>query len=259
MNGKMRTVVLATVCGLLAPLDSHAADVTIAVISLVGDRINLESRNTIDMKRTREERPIPGGMFDKVVLIAAGEVLQKREPKFDVLLMPVTDESLYRIQDTVTDPQEQIRAILGPIQATLKERGVAEVLLITKVWAPAYISVQRRWKAADQGGLFLHGIGFFTDNQIPMKEVRGGEDVHHADGVLVPYTYIKMTLVDPQTLQVIKERTAIQAEAAAIPSGSDMFNAWDAMDAKAKLNSLTEMLRIDVLQNLPLLLSAENH
>lgn len=186
-----------------------------AVLSLAGDSLALHVYRHQVGSRTdsspREVNAVDDPVFDQMAIIAARTTLLRLRPGARLRLMMTQDRELYRAQNDMfehPDKQQENREFLKTL---LKEQGVTHALVITKFRGNAELKLLN----TTEGSGYLEGLGFYVDDMI---ETRNTSDQTYSRGMLAPFAYVRVRLVDALTLNVIAEGTAKQSAVIVRPS-----------------------------------------
>lgn len=123
------------------------------------------------------------------------------------------------------------------MKTLLKEQGVTHALVISKLRGNAELKLLN----TTEGSGYLEGLGFYVDDMI---ETRNTKDQTFSRGMLAPFAYVRVRLVDAQTLNVIAEGSAKQSTIIARPSaessGMETFLKMTGTDKVKHLRSALE-------------------
>lgn len=221
----------------------------VAVTSLVGDAINITSRReragTNIGSNTTTPIKMPGPLLDLTLLKAAQEALEKTLPAASIAALKVPEAG------SSTDPAQVYadgKVVAGNVLVdALRQQGFTHLLTVTRHRSANGV------RTAD-GILFgqglLEGLGFYIDPTISVQRVGTTERV---EGVIAPYFYAELRLVDLNALDVRAVQTIAASStvgAARNPSGTD---AWGALTAEEKMTALQRLIRRHVGEAVPLL------
>jgi hypothetical protein len=222
------------------PSIGHAADSaprTYAVISLVGDKINVVGhRATVGstMDRNRQgAMAVQGHALDDMAVLAASDTIGRFDPRASIVMLSSSDPALYELQDEIFEPQPRSRALLASaIKDPIQGQHATHLVLIRKHRGDAALRLQMQYVGSGK----IEGIGFYVDPTLPVKYLETNET---GAGFLAAYAYIKVTLVDANTMAVIREQTV--QESATMLTGKS-FNPLDALTPAHKTAALRSVI-----------------
>ncbi len=245
-----RRLVLAGV-GLLAPLGAAAEGKrSYAVISLIGDELNIVSyersiRSHVDSNR-RESLPTGDVVFDRTVLATAGAELKKVDASAQVALFMPRAPELFKGHDRFFDGSKA--TLPNAIGAELQAQGITHLVLFTKHRGEA---MARGAFGRNMAHGKLEGLGFYIDRSPTMRDLETNE---RSQGFLAPYVYVRASLIDLADGKVLQSRLLIATQMTLASASKDRHHPWEAMDAKQKVDTLSEMLEDQVREAVPALL-----
>ncbi len=218
---------------MFASLNAHAETSirSVAVLSLAGNSLALHVQRHQVGSRTDsapvEVRPIVDPVFDQVAIIAARSSLLKLLPDAKLNLMTTQDKGLYSAQNDLFEHPEQHVDDREYLKTLLKEQGVSHAIVISKFRGVAAIKLVD----ATVGSGALEGLGFYVDDMI---ETLNRRDDTRSRGMVAPFAYVRVRLVEAESLKVVGEGTAKQSFVIAHPSadssGMDTFNKMTGAD-----------------------------
>jgi hypothetical protein len=105
-----------------------------------------------------------------------------------------------------------------------------------------------------QGSGKVDGLGFYMDNQV---EVTNLETLNNASGVLVPFAYIKLRLINAATMAVEREVTVTKSTTVTYAPGADRaVRTWQALTPKEKMDYMNAVMSAAVAEGIDKLLGA---
>lgn len=246
---------LALLLGVL-PAAAHtpATQPSYAILSLAGNALTVHGeRQQVGLRVSGQSAtvfPIQEPVFDTAALTAADAVLKKLVPGTTPVLMMSSDAGLYQAQNGMFDApgaNEENRAYL---RSLLKERGVSRLLLVTRLRENARFNLTN----GHAGSGTLEGLGFFIDE---MFETRNTETNEHSIGMVVPFAYVKVRLLDADTLAVLGEANATVSRIIVRPAASATADAvWQSLSGAEKTTHLRQLLGCAMQSTVPQLLGA---
>lgn len=214
----------------------------IAVLALVGDSITIDeyrmSTGSNVTEPTRQRVPIPQPVFDYAALLSAQQVLNAIYPSAQVsTLAPPRPGSGTDPARLISDGKvDQGNALI----AALRKGGYNQLVVIGKLRAPARFKLHE----TTVGSGHVSGMGFYIDRDLKVERVASAGSTR---GFLAPYAYVKVLLVDLETLAVAKDR---QVQKSRIEGTFDQtsLNPWDALSAERKSQLLNELVTAAVAE-----------
>ena len=220
----------------------------VAVTSLIGDVI------TVDIYRKRvgtmidsnlqEKLPVPTAVLDELALKTASDAVTKALPSASTATLSVAAPG------SDLDPAQFL--VDGRIAAShrlavaLRDAGFTHLLVITKQRAQARL----KFASSSVGSGYLEGIGFYIDNSLNTIRVDTQEK---SRGMIAPYVYIKLALVDLASLQQIREQVINDSTTRSAAGHAEALDAWGAVTPEEKVSLLQELIRENVSAAIPLL------
>jgi hypothetical protein len=235
--------VLAVLAILLscAALDAHAQ--RYAVISLIGDRMQLAFARGVDGQPVdRIERryiPLDDSSIDRAALLAANEQVKKLRPGADPVLLQAFERSYFDVSAGTGAIVEWIRELVK----NQKGAKVTHAIILTKLQYEGVPAVQK----AFVGGGTLEGVGFFVGREAAPP---GMNPELPGPGFLAPFAYFRVSLVDLATGQVVREEKGL-ASTMLSATATDTGNPWDTLSGQQKLEKLMELVRTELAIAMP--------
>lgn len=204
---------------------------SIAVLSLAGNSLALHVQRHQVGSRTDnapvEVRPMEDPVLDQVAIIAARTSLLRMLPNAKLNLMTTQDKGLYSAQNDLFEHPEQHVEDREYLKTLLKEQGVSHAIVISKFRSVAAIKLVD----ATVGTGALEGLGFYVDDMI--QTLNKGDDTS-SRGMVAPFAYVRVRLVEADSLKVVGQGTAKQSFVIVRPSadssGMDTFNKMTGAD-----------------------------
>jgi hypothetical protein len=238
----MRSIlaVLAVLLSFMA-LDAYAQ--RYAVISLIGDRMQLAYSRSVDGQPVdRIERryiPLDDSSIDRATLLAANEQIKQLKPGSDPVLLQAFERSYFDANAGTSTIVEWIRQLVK----NQKGAKVTHAIIITKMQYEGVPAVQK----AFVGGGTLEGVGFFVGREA----APAGMDPNSAGpGFLAPFAYFRVSLVDLTTGQLVREEKGL-ASTMLSATATDTGNPWDTLSGGQKLEKLMELVRKELAFVMP--------
>jgi len=223
---------------------------SIAVLSLAGNSLALHAERHQVGSRTEnapiEVLPVEDPVFDQVAIIAARAKLTKLLPQVKLSLMTTQDKGLYSAQNDMFEHPEQHVEDREYLRSLLKEQGVSHAIVISKFRSVAAI------KLIDTtvGSGALEGLGFYVDDMI--NTINRGDNTS-SRGMVAPFAYVRVRLVEADSLRVVGQGTAKQSFVIVRPSadssGMDTFNKMTGADKVRNVRTALEYAMDAALPN----------
>jgi len=135
--------------------------------------------------------------------------------------MTTQDKGLYSAQNEMFEYPERHAEDREYLKSLLREQGVSHAIVISKFRSVAAIKLVD----ATVGSGALEGLGFYVDDMINMLN---RSDSTSSRGMVAPFAYVRVRLVEADSLKVVGEGTAKQSFIIARPSadstGMETFN-----------------------------------
>ncbi len=240
MDGIKRLLCLAGFALLCVASSGYAADSaprTYAVISLIGDKINIVGhRATVGstMDRNRQgAMAVQGRALDDTTVAAASDAIGRFDPRASIVMLASNDPTLYELQDELFEPQARSRALLtSAIRDPIQGQHATHLILIRKHRGDAAMRMQVQFVGSGK----IEGVGFYVD---PILRTRNLETNEMGAGFLATFAYINVTLVDANTMAIIREQTV--EESATMLTGKSL-NPLDALTPAQKTAALRSVI-----------------
>lgn len=253
----MKKTLLAA--ALLLATAVHAADAPrkYGILSLVGDSISTvtyvpEIGSRLDTNDKLVYSLGDNTLFDEAAIRTASAALQQIAPDAGRFLMLSTDAELHNVQNGMFDNPEANQVNREFLKSLWKGKDLTHLILITKYRTEAELKFMNESLGTGK----IEGLGFYMDNRVELTSHDGKKNTHESSkGVLMPFAYIKLRLINPETLEVEREVRLKQSEMVTYAQGTDQaVRTWQALTAKEKTQYLDHLLREAVTEGVPRLL-----
>jgi hypothetical protein len=222
-----------------ATANAKAAPRSYAVLSLVGNAIHIYTvRPEVGTRTEGESRhvlAIAEQVFDTAALHAANAAIKQVQPDAKVVLMMTQDAGLYAAQNAMFEAPGANQDNRNYLIGLLKERAVSHLVLVTTQRDHAYFKLTN----GSAGTGLLEGLGFYIDDTTHFRNTKTFDS---SRGMLGPFAYIRMRLLDATTLALVKEvkatRSSIVTKPSSEPSAMEMWTSLKTADKISHLNSL---------------------
>ncbi len=219
----------------------------IAITSLVGDVLTVtayrEATGT-NLGNSSTYLKMPGPLLDIAVLKVAQEAVAKAVPGATVfpLKVPVAGSNVDPAAIVVDD-----KVVAGNVLVdALQKQGFTHLLMATKY---RHVSAIRLTSGAVTFRGQLEGLGFYVDPILKVQNTRTGE---LSEGIVAPYLYIQLRLVDLGTLDVRTQSITANSTAGASQNKTGM-DAWGALTPEEKIRAAESLIKEYVTQAVPAL------
>jgi hypothetical protein len=229
----------------------QAASRRYAVLSLLADQLDLvyaqETTGSMLDRNRRESFEAGAGAFDRYALQAVHAAVQRIEAGTQVtmLALPTTSRQYNEPDGIFTVP---VVSLPGNVVDALIAAQATHLILLTKLRGAARIPLVEQ----TTGMGTVRGVGFYVDRNLALRRVDTGE---LTTGVLAPFAYVRLSLVDVQNGQLARDRS-IRAMRAYTPAGRPVAvpDPWELLSAREKAEALKTLLEQELAREVPLLL-----
>lgn len=223
-----------------------------AVLSLVGDKLTLLAQRHQVGSRTesqpKQETELEDQVFDQAAVVAARASLLTAVPGAKPLLMMTQDKALYRAQNAMFEQPEGYQEDRDYLRSLLAQQGATHLVLVSKHRSQAELKMYN----SVESGAWFEGLGFYIDDVTVTRNMNTSTS---AKGMVVPYAYVKIRLLDARDLRVLGESVAKASQIYAPPSDEPAGMAtFAAMSVAEKTGQIRKMLERAVGEALPPLL-----
>lgn len=230
----------AAVCSWSAMAQAPAAP-KIAITSLVGDSVMVSSyreSSGSNLANASTFLKMPGPMLDLAVLKTAQDAVEKAAPGATVFALKVpvagsdVDPAAVVVDGKVASPNVLVDA--------LRQQGFTQLLTVTKLRNNNIVSLAGGRINTGRGP--LEGLGFYIDPTARVQNTVSGE---LSEGIVAPFAYLQLRLVDLATMEVRTQTLTVNTVAAAAQNktGAD---AWGSLTALEKINALEGLIKRNV-------------
>jgi hypothetical protein len=215
---------------------------TVTYVPDIGTKINPNDKQVYPM--------LANTTFDETAIRSASAAVKQEEPGATPFLMLSTDAELHQMQNAMFDDPAANQGNRDYLKSLWKDKGITHLILVSKYRADAELKFMQQ----SEGKGKLEGLGFYMDNEARVTSFRDAGN-HSSQGVLMPYAYIKLRLVDAETLEVQREVRQKQSQLVTYaPDANRAVRTWDALTPKQKVDYLDELVRQAVVEAMPKLL-----
>lgn len=234
------TAVLALAFCFSASVRAADAGASYAILSLAGDAISTVAFNpttgtNMDANR-RHILELHNAVLDVAAVESANTALKAAWPGVKTALLVTQDTDLYKAQNDMFDAPDANKDNREFLKSLLTKRAVNYLVLITKFNAPTEI----KFNDMHIGSGNLNGLGFYVDS---VTSVRNLDTLEAGTGFLASFAYLKIRLIDAQTLAVVGEVNEKQTSLVGNNNrGETGFRAWDLLTGKEKIELLQTLV-----------------
>jgi hypothetical protein len=224
-----------------------------AALSLVGNKIEVfGARPEIGSSLSQNRRlslDDAEGTLDRYVLQTIDRVLRSSQgPTTSLTMLAVPGSVLYDQPERAFDGRQV--ALPGAVVDALIASRASQLLLLTKLRGNARVPLYD----TSAGVGTVQGIGFYVDNDIRLVLRDTGST---APGLLAPFVYVKLSLVDVQSGRVVREELVREMQTYATASSPNASVPWDILSAQEKIDALRKLIDRSVGDAVGKLLRAE--
>jgi hypothetical protein len=254
----MKNFLLAAALLLAGAAHASEAPRKYGILSLTGDAFSVvtyvpETGSRLDTNDKQRYSLAGNTVFDEAAIRAASAALQQAQPQAERFLMLTTDAELHKTQNTMFDDPGANQANRDYLKTLWKDKGVTHVILVSSYRADAELKYSN-----ESGGTGkIEGLGFYMDNRVEITSHSVKDDQHQdTQGVLMPFAYVKLRLLNADTLGVEREVRLRKSQLVtyAQNAGERAVRTWGALSAKDKVDYLDRLLREAVTEGVPRLL-----
>jgi hypothetical protein len=214
---------------------------TYAIVPLIGDQFSVVSRRSdVGTRLDPNERtvlPVPDPVFDRVAATAVEKALNDARPGTPVLRALIRDPRLFALQDKLLTESAESHDMRIALHDLLAKAGATDLILVTKQRGePTFDVITGKLSA----GGWLSGIGFYIDNE---RRMYNTEHRMTGEGFLAPYAYLTVSLLDMDSMRVVKAKQGLQTTMALPQDKQAAAHSWDAMSAKEKVDALEYVIK----------------
>lgn len=247
----MPRLALLLCCVCLMPLaearqTGTPAPASISVLSLIGDRLEIVSRDlntgTRISRNLRNPVALDNPVFDASAVLTASKAIRKVLPAAEVVQLSTRSPVLFEKQRTLFDIRDGSLSMPDAIRDAVKAQGATHFLLIAKHRAdPDFKFVGGTVDGRDEE---LEGLGFYLDGTQQMQTFDNNHQrVAVGRGFIAPYAHVSVTLVDYPSGRVLGRKFVTEnLLAGSGRTGGDINEPWLAMTSAEKVKWLNYLI-----------------
>ena len=214
---------------------------TVTYVTDIGTKINPNDKHIYSLLNNTE--------FDETAIRAASAALKKAEADANPFLMLSTDAELHQMQNAMFDDPATNQANRDYLKSLWKDKGITHLILVTKYRADA----EMKFIQQSEGSGKIEGLGFYMDNQVHVVS-HNAKNIS-TQGVLMPFAYVRLRLIDAETLTIEREVRQKQSQLVTYaPDADRAVRTWDALTPKQKMDYLNALMQEAVSEGVPKLL-----
>lgn len=220
----------------------------IAISSLVGDTLTVSvyrAATGSNLSNPSNILKMPGPLLDIAVLKAAQEALGKAAPDATVFPLKVA------VAGSNVDPTAVVaddKVVAGNVLVdALRQQGFTHLVTATKYRHNNVVRLAYGGPSTGRGQ--LEGMGFYVDPSLRVQDTSTGE---RSEGIVAPYLYIQLRLVDLATMEVRTQGITANSVAGAAQNKTGM-DAWGALTAEEKMREAESLIKVNVARAVPAL------
>jgi len=226
---------------------------TIAILSLVGDRLTIVSPakqigSHLDQNQYQVVKLAETG-FDDSAVRSAHAVITRARP--DVTLAPfrARDPELYALRDAWLDADSvNVRALIALVAGSLPPDPDARLLLIAPYKAEIQLKTERQYRGSGK----VAGLGFYLDSTTRMERP---DTLESGIGFLGVFANFQLLLIDLRTSAVEAHERIVAGSTFPAAMAPDR-TPWNALDSARKSAELGALMDQEIERVLPRMLRA---
>jgi hypothetical protein len=232
-----------------APANIVAKLTTVGVFALLGDAIqavaSTDAPGATRIERSARDTLVAKNIgFDNIVLREVTAALEKSHPQAKLNMYRATKPMRMDEQSTVANGAGRGELPAWMVQAVGTDK-LSHIVLVTPARGDTNIRIDEN---ASIGRGTLQGVGFCIDTHYHLQNRSTGAI---SDGLLAPYIYIKLSLMDTQSAQVLRVFDVRDAQGLASRKQHAKSDPWTYLDNDSKVKVLRDMLADNVKRAMP--------
>jgi hypothetical protein len=173
------------------------------------------------------------GAIDQLVFQVVERTLQREQPGTSASMLALPGSVLFDKPERLFDGRQI--ALPGTVVDAIDAIRATHLIVLTK-WRDA---VRAPLQDGTVGVGNVRGLGFYVDSDIRVVMRESG---HIGSGLLAPFVYVRMTLVDAQNGDVIREETVRSMQTYSTASNPKAVIPWDVLSAQEKIEALQQLI-----------------
>jgi hypothetical protein len=238
---RVSTAIALLILSLAEPAHAATEARSYAVLSLVGDRLLIVSREMATGSRIDTNKrvfvDVPAPDLDRAMLGAVQVAVKIQAPSAQVVMLETRDPAIFAAQNKTVDESGSGADLLPAVREMAVASKATHLILVTKQRHEAML----RLRDGHIGSGWLEGVGFYVDRTKRLHNSRGEGYV----GFLAPFTYFRISIIELASGKVLAQ----EAVYASTTTGSQSVqHPWDALTAQQKVSRLQSMLRTEAMR-----------
>jgi hypothetical protein len=240
---------LAVVFLLLVSTAASAEERRYAVLSMIGDQIELVSDRAVTgsgiPQSARQTVKIADSALDRFVVRAVDRVARSRSIP-DMKMMAARDPALFALQEETADASDGIVRMLPVLKTLTDPLQVTHLIVVSRYRHDALI----RMYETSVGHGKLSGIGFYIDHNMTLRDRDSGQTYV---GYLATYAYLRVSLVDLAAQSVMKDETVLGSYVHTA-SPERVVHPWESASESEKTRMIQRVLQRELERVVPAML-----
>jgi len=199
-------------------------------IEVVGARAEVGSRLSQNSRRWADDAE---STMDRYVLQAVERAVRTQDRGATVAMLALPGSPLYDRPERAFDGRQV--ALPGAVVDALIAQRASHLLLLTKLRGDAALPLYD----TTTGVGTVSGIGFYVDPDLRLRNLESGQASY---GVLAPFVYVRLSLVDVQAGEVAREEQVRAMRAYATHHNPRADGPWNVLDPAEKIEALRKMI-----------------
>jgi hypothetical protein len=250
---KIRSLFLALCAYLSLSMAHAAAPRKYAVLSLVGDSITVltytQAVGSHIAPLNRQQLDLNSIALDDYSSKAIAHFINKQEPEASVQSLLTTDAPLRKAQNAMFEEADKNAELRARMASVWQGSDATHIIVVTRHRSDLEVNFANTTQLVGKAD----GIGFYLDDRIEMTSNSRPDTV---TGMIMPFAYLKLRLVDAKTLDVVREVKVRESRVlGAKEDGEATLYAWNVLTPKQKLDSLHTLLGRAMSKAIPSLLA----
>ncbi|MBL8523679.1 MAG: hypothetical protein JNN20_08320 [Betaproteobacteria bacterium] len=224
-----------------APAAPPADPRVFGLLSLIGDELNIVIARGAKADGTRNEPlPVAEPMFDNAAIQAAGTGIRKVIPRAELAVLNTRSQVLFDRQRELFAEANGVMKIPDAIRDALKSQQATHLMLIAKHSGVA----QMHFAGNSDGTAQVEGLGFCIDASML---VENSSTAAAQRGMIAPFAYINVSLVDLSSSKVLKKQTiAVTSTISSARAQQSNQSPWLALSAAEKVSIIDRLVQREV-------------
>jgi hypothetical protein len=226
---------------------------TYAILSLIGDKIYVVGHEPTTGSNKDQNRhdtmTLSDRVLDNTAVLAVDNAIKRLDARATTVSLASSDPKLYELQDRLFEPQDRSPALLESVKIMLQNQNATHLVLITKHRSEAKLRFAHEYRGSGK----IEGVGFYLDATLP---TRRSDTYARGAGFLAPFAYIKVMLVDANTMTVIREQSTDESTTLSTARAEGSLRPVDVLTGAQKVAVLQEMIGKAITRVMPDVLGA---